>query len=560
MVAKSGGSAGAGGASAARAVELRTPWNAWGDNPSARTTKGLPSSGRVFLRREIGLAEDAPLRLPVPLDQMRLPPSRLLDEVRVRLAEVAEVVDDPETRIAHAGGKSYRDLVRRRSGDAGGAPDAVVVPADADAVAAVLRVCADAQVAVVPFGGGTSVVGGVEPLRGRFAAVVTLDLSRLDQLLHLDPYSELATFQPGVRGPAAEQLLRDCGFTLGHFPQSYEQASLGGYVATRSAGQASTGFGRSDELVVGLRAATPAGELVLGRAIRSAAGPDLRQLVVGSEGAFGVLTELTLRVRRAPAARRYEAWFFRSFAEGADAFRTLRQADAAGDVCRLSDVDETRAGLALSGHDRGVGPAYLRLRGRNCLAVLGWEGDREVIAARRKRTAALLRTAGGLYIGQGAGASWEKGRFSGPHLRDDLLDAGVLVETLETATSWSQLVPVHDAVRDALHRAFAARGETALVMCHVSHVYATGASLYFTVLARQADDPEASLVQWETAKKAATDALMNAGATLTHHHAVGADHLPWLEQEVGELGVATLRAVKACLDPAGILNPGKLVP
>jgi alkyldihydroxyacetonephosphate synthase len=548
----------------AGATARRTPWNAWGTDPAVRTSPGLSASARAFLRREIGVPEDAPPRLPVPAAEMQLRPSALTTAVREQLAAVAEVRVDGESRVAHAGGKSYRDLVRRRAGDATEAPDAVVVPGDAEAVAAVLRICAAAEVAVVPFGGGTSVVGGVEPLRGTFSAVVTLDVSRLDRLLHLDEESELATFQPGVRGPAAERMLNERGYTLGHFPQSYEQASLGGYIATRSAGQASTGYGRSDELVVGLCAQTPAGELALGRVARSAAGPDLRQLVIGSEGAFGVLTELTLRVRPMPGVRRYEGWFFRSFAEGAAAFRTLRQAEAAGDVCRLSDVDETRAGLALSGHDRGLGPAYLRLRGRRCLAVLGWEGTAEVVAARRKRTARLLKAAGGLYVGQGAGASWESGRFSGPYLRDDLLDAGVLVETLETAATWSRLATVHEAVRTALQTAFAGRGETVLVMCHVSHVYASGASLYFTVLAPQAehaaDDPGPALEQWDGAKRAATDALMAAGGTLTHHHAVGADHAPWLAQEIGDLGVATLRAVKACLDPVGILNPGKLVP
>jgi alkyldihydroxyacetonephosphate synthase len=536
----------------------RATWHAWGNPPGGRT--GLPPSARRFLRREIGLPASQPLRPPVPLAQMRLAPSRLPDEVRKELAEVADVRNDRRTRVAHAGGKSYRDLVRRRSGDAAEAPDAVVVPADADGVAAVLRICSAARVAVVPFGGGTSVVGGVEPLRGQFPAVIALDLSRLDRLLDLDPESHLAVLQPGLRGPAAEALLRQRGFTLGHFPQSYEQASIGGYVATRSAGQASTGYGRSDELVVGLRAATPRGELVLGRVARSAAGPDLRQLIVGSEGAFGVLTELTLQVRPAPATQRYEGWFFRSFEAGAAAFRLLRQSGAAADVCRLSDADETRAGLALSGHDTGLGPRYLRLRGRTCLAILGWHGDPEIVSARRRRAARLLKRADGLYVGRGAGAAWESGRFAAPYLRDDLLDAGVLVETLETAATWSKLAAVHDAVRRATVDALGARGGTALVLCHVSHLYETGASLYFTVLARQEDGVEAALEQWNSAKRAATDALLAAGGTLTHHHAVGADHRPWLREEVGELGVEMLQALKACLDPGGILNPGKLVP
>ena len=436
----------------------------------------------------------------------------------------------------------------------------MVRPADADGVAEVLRICSDAEIAVVPFGGGTSVVGGVEPLRGRFPAVVALDLGRLDRLLDVDAESSLAVLQPGMRGPDAEAALNERGFTLGHFPQSYEQASIGGYVATRSAGQASTGYGRSDEMVVALRAATPRGELALGRVAHSAAGPDLRQLVIGSEGAFGVLTELTMQVRPLPEAKRYEGWFFRSFAEGAEALRVLRQAGAAADVCRLSDVDETRSQLALSGHDRGVGPLYLRLRGRRCLAVFGWEGDEQTVGVRRWQAARLLKKAGGLSVGRGVGSAWQASRFAGPYLRDDLLDAGVLVETLETATTWAKLADVHSAVRTALFDTLGRRGATPLVLCHVSHVYVTGASLYFTVLARQEEGERSALAQWDEAKRAATDALMAAGATLTHHHAVGADHRPWIEQEVGELGVAMLRSVKACLDPVGILNPGKLVP
>ncbi|MDQ1649194.1 MAG: alkyldihydroxyacetonephosphate synthase, partial [Frankiaceae bacterium] len=366
---------------------LRTSWNSWGSparGADVASPAGLGLSARQFLRREIGLAGLAPARLPVPADAMRLRPPELPNDVRARLTEVAEVADDDAARLGATGGKSYRDLVRRRSGDAETAPDAVVRPIDAAAVAAVLRICAEAGIAVVPLGGGTSVVGGVEPLRGRFSAVVALDLARLDRLLGIDEESMTATFQPGIRGPEAERLLNEHGYTLGHFPQSYEQASLGGYVATRSAGQASTGYGRSDEMVVGLRATTPAGELVLGRAPKSAAGPDLRQLLIGSEGAFGVLTEVTMRIRPRPAASRYEAWFFRSFAEGAAAFRTLRQAEAAADVSRLSDEDETRASLALSGHDRGLGPRYLQLRGRRCMAVLGFEGPDEVIAIRRR--------------------------------------------------------------------------------------------------------------------------------------------------------------------------------
>ena len=535
-------------------------WSGWGD-PAKRTGLGpAGGSARRFLHREVGLPEHAAPRLPVPLDQVRLPAPALPARLRDRLAAVAEVRDNAMSRIAHSGGKSYLDLVRRRAGDAEAAPDAVVLPADAAGVQAVLGLCAEAGVAVVPFGGGTSVVGGVEPLRGRFTAVIALDLTRLDALLEVDEESQTATLQPGLRGPQAEALLNARGWTLGHLPQSFDLATVGGWVATRSAGQASTGYGRSDDMVIALRVATPAGELVLGRTARSAAGPDLRQLLIGSEGTLGVITEVTMAVRPLPQVRRYEGWFFRSFAGGCQAFRTLAQEGVTADVCRLSDEPETRSQLALSGHDRGLVAGYLAARRLRCLAVLGWEGTEGAVKRRRAATVAVLKAAGGVPVGQGVGRSWEKGRFAAPYLRDDMLDAGLLVETLETAATWRRLPAVHAAVRAALTESLRAAGGSPLVLTHVSHLYRTGASLYVTVIDRQWEGQLAAVGQWQAAKRAATDALLDAGGTLTHHHAVGVDHAPWLAREVGDLGVEVLRAVKQVLDPGGVLNPGKLLP
>jgi alkyldihydroxyacetonephosphate synthase len=473
------------------------------------------------------------------------------------------VREDREARLAHAGGKSYDDLIRRRAGEASAAPDAVLLPADADAVREVLKICSEAAVAIVPFGGGTSVVGGVEPLRGAFSAVVALDLSGMDELIGVDEESLTATFEPGIRTPRAEQLLSERGLTLGHLPQSYEQASMGGYAATRSAGQASTGHGRIDELIVGLRCQTPAGELVLGRAPASAAGPDLRQLVIGSEGVFGVITEVTVRVRRLPAERRYEGFVLPDFAAGQRVLRRLAQEEALPDVSRLSDEGETRVTLAMAGGGRAKSAAvgtYLRLRrvAGGCLLILGWEGQPSSVAFRRKAARRALTTEHGVSLGRSAGEAWRRGRYSGPYLRDDLLDHGVLVETLETATSWGRLPRLHAAVRDALVDALRKDGRPPLVGCHISHVYPTGASLYFTVLTGA--EPGGEIAQWDAAKRAATDAILTTGGTLTHHHAVGSVHAPWLAQEIGDVGVEVLRAVKARLDPAGILNPGKLLP
>ena len=358
-------------------------------------------------------------------------------------------------------------------------------------------------------------------------------------------------------GPDAERRLQARGLTLGHFPQSFEFSTVGGWVATRSAGQASTGVGRIDELVRSVRAATPAGEIGTLHVPATAAGPDLRQLLVGSEGALGVITEATLKVRRAPERGRYEAWSVPDFTTGALALRRLEQQGIAPDIARLSDEPETRLSLALAGD--GAGPraleGYLRLRGHGggCLIITGWEGGGE-IGARRHAAAEVLREAGAISLAAPIAQAWKKGRFHGPYLRDVLMGRGVLVDTLETATTWTNLHVLRHAVAEALHGALG----RAYVACHISHLYRDGASLYFTYAAAQEAGSE--LEQWERGKRAASDAIAVHGGTISHHHGVGRDHAPWMTPEVGELGVEVLRAAKRALDPAGIMNPGKLLP
>lgn len=538
-------------------------WHGWGD-PARRP--GLSPRATAFLAREIGPIErHTP---PVRLADVRVSPSTLSPTHRAALARVvgeANVRSDHTTRVHHAGGRSYPDLLRRRAGDAVAAPDAVVFPADHAEVAAVLEVCVRHAIAVVPFGGGTSVVGGVEPLRGPFESLVSVDLSRMAAVVDVDDASLLATFEPGIRGPAAEAALRRRGYTLGHFPQSYEYATIGGYVATRSAGQASTGYGRIDEKVHALRLATPEGTLELGRAPATAAGPDLRHLAIGSEGLLGVITQVTLRIHHAPEVEVYEAWAAPSFAAGAQALREVIQHSDAPDVCRLSDEDETRVflqqteglkGRALRGYLRGRG------FGGGCLLIVGWEGSRARIALRRAGLHRLLRNRPDgermLRLGSRPGEAWAHSRFTGPYLRDELMDRGVLVETLETATTWRHADGLYAAVRNALRTALGTRGSRPLVLCHISHLYPTGCSLYFTWIALQQRGEE--IAQWQAAKTAASRAIVSAGGTITHHHAVGTDHRSYMADEVGDLGVAVLRAAKQRLDPAGILNPGKLLP
>ncbi len=530
-------------------------WWGWGDGERRIP---LGAEALEMLRAELGDPEPSPA---VAVDAVTLPEAAPIPAAIADVVGERHVRSGARDRLAHSAGMGYPDLVRLRSGRVERAPDAVVSPGSAAEVAAVIEACSRDRVAVVPFGGGTSVVGGVEPVPGDMERLVSLDLARLTKI-EVDERSLIARLGPGLRGPAAEAGLAAAGVTLGHFPQSFEYATIGGFAATRSAGQASSGYGRFDALVTSVSLAAPAGPLETVDTPHSAAGPALRELVIGSEGVLGVITEVGVRVRAAPERRRYEAWMAPSFEQGVEIARLLAQSDVLPDVLRLSDRDETRVSLALSGTGGATRRAfdlYLRARRRSdgCVVITGWEGEREAVARRRALAARVLREGGAVPIGRRAGEAWRRGRYEGPYLRDELLDLGVMVETLETAHTWSGLEELHRSVRGALHAALDDLGTPGLVMCHVSHVYRDGASLYFTFLARQRRGEE--IEQWRAAKTAASEAIVRTGGTITHHHGIGRDHAPYMRAEVGELGLEALRAVKERLDPAGIMNPGKLV-
>ena len=490
---------------------------------------------------------------PDSLAALSPPAARLIEDDRAALAVALgkdRVRTDPEARLLHLRGKSAPDLLRLRAGDLSDVPDVVLSPTSHEQVLDALRLCSDRRIAVVPFGGRTSVVGGLEPEAAGFAGVAALDLAAMNGLLEVDEESMLAVFEPGLRGPDAETLLAPYGLTIGHFPQSFEYATLGGYAAARSSGQSSAGYGRFDELVVRLRVATPAGTLELGRAPRSAAGPDLRQLILGSEGTLGVITAIALRLRPVPQERVYDGWRFPSFTEGTAALRRLAQRPGRPTVLRLSDEAETALNLARP-TEFGQGAAA-----GGCQAIVGYEGDPGDVRARREAAELVIRKHGGEPTPD-AGEAWAADRYRGPYLRDALLDAGALIETLETATFWSGLHDLYRAVSDALRESLSAQGAPPVILCHVSHVYETGASLYFTVGCAAGEDP---VTRWRTAKAAVADAILATGGTITHHHGVGRDHRDAYEREIGALAVRALQAVKGQLDPAGILNPGVLIP
>lgn len=547
-------------------------WNGWG---LAAHTDPADTREEVWdwLGEELGMPSllATPAR---PLDEMTLPPSRLAaDEISglVTVLGADRVHTDVFARAYHARGRSYHDLLHLRAGNLSALPDAVVCPRGAEEVLAVLMLADARRIAVVPFGGGSSVVGGVTAAANGFKAVITLDLSGMDQLLDVDPVSGTATAEAGITGPALEKALAGHGLLLGHHPQSFEFSTLGGWISHRGAGQLSGRYGRAEDWLVAAKLATPRGLLTTEDFPASAAGPRLSDLVVGGEGCFGVVTEATVRVKPLPEERRYVGFLFRDFPSGAAAIREAVQTEIPVAMLRLSDAAETRFYRAYAQVGKRRGPRrwleerVLALRGFDQSAsamIAGFEGDRETVAYGEKRFAAIAKRLGALPLGAGPGKRWLDGRFHGPYLRDPMMDRGVGVDTLETATSWSDLDRLYATTKAALDKAIietAPRpGAHGIVMCHISHSYPDGASLYFTYIFPRALDGE--IAQWQSIKQAASEAIVGHGGTISHHHGVGEDHRAWIGREKGALGIEILRAIKASLDPQGILNPGKLIP
>jgi alkyldihydroxyacetonephosphate synthase len=548
-------------------------WNGWGWTAHSDDLAGREEIW-TWLAGELGM----PALLATParaLESITLPVSRLTPELTARFAGIVgadRVKTDDHERAFHALGKSYHDLLRLRAGDLSTAPDAVLYPRSAEEVSSVLSAAAELGVAVVPYGGGTSVVGGVSAGRGSFAAVVTLDLTGLDRIVEIDPVSRTATVEAGIYGPALEKALTAKGFTLGHFPQSFEFSTLGGWIAHRGAGQSSRGYGRSENWLAGAKLATPRGILSVGGFPASAAGPQLVDLALGSEGALGVVTEATVRLHAAPKAADYRGYLFRDFASGTAAIREAVQAGIAATMLRLSDPAETRFYRAYGalGKTRGlrdrIAQFYLDSKGfddKACAMIAGFEGaDADAVDTARQEFEEITQKARAIRIGQAQGNRWKEGRFHGPYLRDPMMDRGAGVDTLETATRWSNIETLYVAVQTALETAIRENapreGAHGVVQCHISHAYSDGASLYFTYIFARALEREVD--QWRAIKKAASDAIAAHGGTISHHHGVGEDHLPWIGGEKGALGIDVLRAVKMALDPMGVMNPGKLIP
>ncbi|HUS17862.1 MAG TPA: FAD-binding oxidoreductase [Chloroflexia bacterium] len=527
-------------------------WNGWG---SDTVDVALAPDAIGFLAARLGSGAAAP-DAPLAAVLQTVPASRLPAHPLVTIA--------PEARVAHARGQSLPDWIALRSGRLGVVPDGVAYPTTRQEVRALLQYAAAVGACLIPYGGGTSVVGHINPEPGP-APVLTVDLRRMQRLRSLSPVSRLAVFEAGIAGPMVEAHLRAAGYTLGHFPQSFEFSTLGGWVATRSSGQQSLGYGRIEQLFAGGHLEAPAGSLDLPPFPASAAGPDLRALILGSEGRLGILTEATVRITPLPEREEFHGVFFRDWEHGLGAARRLSQEGLLLSLVRLSTPAETATLLALGGHARAVHTLerYLALRGigaGKCLLLLGCSGRTARVAASRRQALRITRQYHGVSTGQALGQQWLRSRFRLPYLRNALWDQGYAVDTVETAADWSRVPALLAAVERALQTGLADVGERVHATAHLSHLYPTGSSIYTTYLYRRAGDPHETLRRWQVLKAAASRAIVAAGGTISHHHGVGADHRPYLEAEKGALGLATLRAMGQTLDPAGLMNPGKLIP
>lgn len=526
-------------------------WNGWGDDT---TDFPLPPKALPMLAEWAADGrppQDATLTdIVTAVPESRLPAHRL-------------VQTDAETRIRHARGQSFPDLVALRSGQIAAFPDGVAVPTNPEEVAELIRFAQETAVHLIPYGGGTSVVGHINPLAGD-TPVLTVNLQRLNQLSRFDEISHLATFGAGVQGPDLEAQLRARGFTLGHFPQSFELSTLGGWIATRSSGQQSLGYGRIEALFAGGKLISPAGTLELPPFPASAAGPDLRQMVLGSEGRLGIITEATVRVTPLPEREEFHAVFFPEFEMGMTAVRQMIQADLPLSMMRLSTAVETATSLALAGHERLIGTLekLLTLRGagdEKCMLILGFTGQDGVVKAARKAALDITSHHKGIHVGQQFGKQWHKGRFRTPYLRNTLWEVGYGVDTLETAVNWVNIPTMIQAIETALKTTAAAADEKIHVFTHLSHLYPQGASVYTTYLFRLGQTPDETLQRWQAMKAAASEAIVAHQGTISHQHGVGTDHAPYLAAEKGALGMETLADLTRRFDPNGVMNPGKLI-
>lgn len=476
------------------------------------------------------------------------------------------VLTDKESRAFFSSGRSYRDLIRMRSMQVHDAPDIVLRPKSTDEIEKIMLLASRHKMALIPFAGGSSVVGGLDPLTGAQRLTGAVDLTRINQIESFDKESQLVTVGAGIFGPELESWLNERGYTLGHFPQSFEFSTVGGWVCARSSGQNSIKYGSFDKIVTGLSMVSPQGTLKTVSVPNMACGPDLRQLVIGSEGTFGFVTSCTLQIKPCPEVKKYTMYLFQSFSDAKLAARLITQSESRPAMIRVSDEEESETLMALrdrNGQNNGkivkqVAKWWIGKKGfdlkKSSLLLLGFEGSSPDTKHQEKLAMNAIEGISFQSLGSGSGQQWLKDRFFLPYARDTFMDAGLLVDTFETVTHWHHVDHLYQHIRNRVSEVCKAKKVSFTIFCHLSHLYSTGTSLYFTIICNESGD---ALEQWNEIKAAASNAVIEAGGPISHHHGVGTDHKPYLTS--GTLEKTLLKKMKETFDPEGLMNPGKLL-
>lgn len=531
-------------------------WNGWGDESF---NLELPTQGQGFLADRIGTGQPLPDAV---LDDVcaKVPETRLPADTQLS----ALIDTSPEARVRHARGQSLPDWLALRSGDVGCFPDGVASPRSSQDVQTLLHYARKKNsLHLIPYGGGTSVAGHINPV-DLDRPVLTVDMGAMNRLMDLDEESLIATFGAGTPGPLVESQLRAHGYTLGHFPQSFELSTIGGWVASRSSGQQSLRYGRIEQLFAGGRVETLKGTLELPTVPASSAGPDIREMVLGSEGRLGIITEVKVRISRLPEAESFHVVFFPDWEQARTACRHLVQNRTPLSMLRLSNAVETETQLALAGHPRLIGllESFLSLRGASdgkCMMTFGVTGSRQQCRNALKEVRRLCHQYQGVYTGTRLGAKWAEKRFTMPYLREALWQHGYAVDTLETATDWDNVDNLLGLIESSLRQGLNDKNESAHVFTHLSHFYGQGCSIYTTYVFRAADTYEETLERWHTLKHSTSELIVRNRGTISHQHGVGKDHARYLPVEKGELGMLAIRSLCDTFDPDALLNPQTLV-
>lgn len=543
-------------------------WNAWGAYGQDFFRVGQMQEILAFLADEFKIS-DIRKTPPVALEEITLPKSSFSPAQIRELGKICggkNFSTERRERVLHSAGRSYYDVLRLSFNTLKSFVDGVIYPSKESEVSKILEYCSKNNITVIPFGGGSSVVGGLEVVKGKGQkSVLSLDTTRMDALIALDKESHLATFQAGIYGPKLEKLLNDKGFTLGHFPQSFEYSTLGGWIAARSAGQQSNRYGKIEEILTCLKVITPSGAVETLREPASSTGPDLNQIFAGSEGLLGIITEATIKVHKLPETRKYFGIVFPNFAAGVDFIRDVNHREIPTSMIRLSDTNETRLYQTLGTLGKKNTPIrwiknliqnqvlkWKSLGEDKCVILLGLDGSKVDVAQNFAKIKPLIGKHKGLYAGTHLGEQWIHSRYNMPFLRNHVMENGIGVDTMETSTTYDRVLNLHKEGIASLEKSIPG----SIAMCHISHSYHEGACLYYTIIFPMDEKKPAD--QWFKMKRTVSDTFFQNGAPISHHHGVGFDHKAWYEKATSKPALLGLKAFKKELDKKEILNPGKV--